>query len=171
MKSIGGYYSKFKHGFIFKNDPSELLNGDIKQDAQAEHEQKQAKRQLLTDKINKQIESTQKKIDALSGEYKTNTWKRMNEQKSRDSKIEGYKTEIDLLQYLLDTMENRDLTALEENLIISSFRDEIDVYYRRNEAYNSPNRGTALTPIEFPKINYNSPLDGWWNKEVPTPLS
>jgi|GEM_PF-541350 len=168
MKSIGGYYSKFKHGFIFKNDPSELLNGDIKQDAQAEHEQKQAKRQQLTDKINKQIESTQKKIDALSGEYKTNTWKRMNEQASRDSKIEGYQQDINILQYLIDTLENRALTPLEENLIISSFRNEIDVYYKRNEAYNKPNRGTALTPIEFPKINYNIPLDGWWNKEVPT---
>ncbi|RFZ78258.1 hypothetical protein DS742_14185 [Lacrimispora amygdalina] len=26
IKSIGGYYSKFKHGFIFKEDPKELLN-------------------------------------------------------------------------------------------------------------------------------------------------
>lgn len=25
MKSLGGYYSKFKHGFIFKDDPTELL--------------------------------------------------------------------------------------------------------------------------------------------------
>ena len=31
MKQLGGYYSKFKHGFIFKNDPTELLNNDIKQ--------------------------------------------------------------------------------------------------------------------------------------------
>jgi predicted DNA binding protein len=32
MKSIGGYYSKFKHSFVFKVDPTELLNGDIKQE-------------------------------------------------------------------------------------------------------------------------------------------
>lgn len=25
MKDIGGYYSRFKHGFIFKEDPAELL--------------------------------------------------------------------------------------------------------------------------------------------------
>lgn len=31
MKQLGGYYSKFKHGFIFKDDPTELLNSDIKQ--------------------------------------------------------------------------------------------------------------------------------------------
>ena len=29
MKSLGGYYSKFKHGFIFKNDPTELLNSNM----------------------------------------------------------------------------------------------------------------------------------------------
>ena len=26
IKSLGGYYSKFKHAFLFKNDPTELLN-------------------------------------------------------------------------------------------------------------------------------------------------
>lgn len=31
MKQLGGYYSKFKHGFIFKNNPTELLNNNIKQ--------------------------------------------------------------------------------------------------------------------------------------------
>ncbi|MBU5333620.1 hypothetical protein KQI61_15580 [Anaerocolumna aminovalerica] len=28
MKRLGGYYSKFKHGFIFKDDPTELLSGN-----------------------------------------------------------------------------------------------------------------------------------------------
>jgi hypothetical protein len=30
MKSIGGYYSRFKHGFIFKDNPTVLLNGETK---------------------------------------------------------------------------------------------------------------------------------------------
>lgn len=181
IKSIGGYYSKFKHGFIFKEDPTELLRcggntNSTTQDntesapeniIQTEYNKKKAKRLQLVDKINKQIDSTQKKINALSGNYKTNTWKRMNEQANRESKIEGYEIDIALLQYLLDTLENRNLTPLEENLIISSFRDEIHSYYSRNESYNSKDRGTALKPIEYPQINYNSPLDGWWNKEVP----
>lgn len=29
MKSMGGYYSKFKHGFIFKENPCEILNADL----------------------------------------------------------------------------------------------------------------------------------------------
>lgn len=40
MKSLGGYYSKFKHGFIFKNDPTNLLNNDIKHDTQTENNAK-----------------------------------------------------------------------------------------------------------------------------------
>lgn len=39
IQLLGGYYSKFKHSFIFKTDPTELLNGSIKQsevDAEAE---------------------------------------------------------------------------------------------------------------------------------------
>lgn len=31
IKSINGYYSKFKHAFIFKTDPTESLNNNIKQ--------------------------------------------------------------------------------------------------------------------------------------------
>lgn len=34
MKSIGGYYSRFKHGFIFKEDPSFLLNNNGKDQQQ-----------------------------------------------------------------------------------------------------------------------------------------
>jgi hypothetical protein len=42
MKSIGGYYSKFKHGFIFKNDPTEFLNSDIKhEETTTQEKQKQ----------------------------------------------------------------------------------------------------------------------------------
>jgi hypothetical protein len=175
MKSLGGYYSKFKHGFIFKKDPAELLKGGNYADnstktpeskEQVKQEYKQAKQKILNDKINKQINSIQKKVDGLSGDYKTNTWKRMNEQASRDSKIESFKNEIELLQYLIDTLENRSLSPLEENLIISSFRIEIYSYYTRHNAYLEK-KGTALKEISFPEINREYP-DSWMNKEVPT---
>ena len=28
IKSLGGYYSKFKHAFLFKDDPTEILKGE-----------------------------------------------------------------------------------------------------------------------------------------------
>lgn len=53
MKSLGGYYSKFKHGFIFKDDPIELLNNNMeqkkttisKQEPQTEEPKQEVKRQ------------------------------------------------------------------------------------------------------------------------------
>lgn len=44
IKSIGGYYSKFKHGFIFKENPKDLLNVESvepKQEQQAETKQEE----------------------------------------------------------------------------------------------------------------------------------
>ena len=38
----------------------------------------------LIEKIEKQIKTLQGKIDALSGNYLTNTWKRQREQEERD---------------------------------------------------------------------------------------
>ena len=129
-------------------------------------DRKQETNKNLIDKINKQVESTQKKIDGLSGEYKTNTRKRMNEQATRDKKVEGYRLDINILYYLIDTLENRVLTPLEENLIISSFRDVIHIYCMRNETYNSVNSGTAMKPICYPQIDSSIPIDGWYNQEV-----
>lgn len=34
MKSLGGYYSKFKHAFLFKENPCEVLNATLKEELQ-----------------------------------------------------------------------------------------------------------------------------------------
>lgn len=41
MGDIGGYYSRFKHGFIFKSDPTELLNSDLSSKPEAEEQIKE----------------------------------------------------------------------------------------------------------------------------------
>lgn len=54
IKSIGGYYSKFKRGFIFKYNPTELLKGNIKlkttekqeQETQTEQPKTEEKKQI-----------------------------------------------------------------------------------------------------------------------------
>ena len=181
IKTIGGYYSKFKHGFLFKTEPSEALKNlftknneqQVKVNTHPEtvvetkkQEQKTVNNTALKDKINKQIESTQNKIDALSGDYKTNTWKRMNEQASRDAKIEGFKQDLSILNYLLFVLESRSLTVLESCLITSAWRNMIDGYYRRHEAFNKSEHASALREIYYPEFNTECP-DSWWNKEVP----
>lgn len=119
----------------------------------------------IIEKIYKQIQSAKKKIDALSGDYLCNTWKRMREQESRDQKILSYCFDIEILIYLLHTAEERELTKLEFALTTDSFRTDIDGYYRRNALYNSDKRPSAAMPIKYPEIE--SSLADWWNAEVP----
>ena len=44
----------------------------------------------ITEKIERRITVLEGKIDALSGNYLTNTWKRQREQQERDRKKEMY---------------------------------------------------------------------------------
>ena len=115
----------------------------------------------MIEKINKNIESLEKKISALSGDHKVNTHKRMQEQSNRDSKINSYEIDIKLLEHVKTKLINSEpITVLEENLTITAFRDEIHGYY--NQKY-----GKYPKDPEFPKINHQYDSNNWWNKEVP----
>jgi len=113
------------------------------------------------EKINKNIDSLQKKIDALSGDYKTNTRKRMNEQASRDSKRESLEIDVKFLEYVKDKiLNNKTITELDKGLTVTAFRDKMHGYYVSKY-------GRYPREVNFPQINHNQPLDGWYNKEVP----
>lgn len=240
LKPVKGYYSRFKGGFIFKYDPTSILQGDtiitaeqkqsktekqaeniidystdiitnlglnhetfstnekykklliekickititadiinyiakdyiklaeVLQNIKDEEEQKkeqetqQAERANLLEKIEKSINRLEKKINNLSGDYKVNTWKRMKEQESRDSKINSYKFDIKLLEHVqTKLLDNLPITELEKYLIVGSFRDKIHSYYIQKY-------GRYPREIKFPQIDYSLPSDGWYNKEVP----
>ena len=120
------------------------------------------------EKISKQIESLTAKIKALSGDYKTNTYKRMQEQASREKTKEGYNFEVDLLIYLYGISEQRKLTILEQNLLVDAFRDRLHGYYNRHKEWmETPpeKRCIAWMPISYPKTS--STAAEWYNKDVP----
>ena len=48
----------------------------------------------ITEKIDRRITVLEGKIDALSGNYLTNTWKRQREQQERDRKKEMYRKPV-----------------------------------------------------------------------------
>jgi len=75
----------------------------------------------ITEKITKQIDSLQKKIDSLSGNYLTNTWKRQQEQKWRDTKTEHLRAQKQVLEHLLDESHSRNLTDMESALAVGAF--------------------------------------------------
>lgn len=125
---------------------------------------KQDKNKII-EKVSKQIEGAQKKINALSGDHLCNTWKRMREQESRDQKILSYRFDIEILTCLLNTIADRELTKLELALTTDSFRTDIDGYFRRNALYNSDKRPFSAMPIKYPEISGNAAE--WYNAEVP----
>lgn len=79
----------------------------------------------ITQKIEKQIASLQNKIEALSGDYRTNTWKRQQEQRERDKKKDDYRMHIQMLEYLKRQAEADELTPLMQNLAVSAFYEDM----------------------------------------------
>lgn len=116
---------------------------------------KQEDNTVIISKIDKQIESTQKKLDALSGNYLTNTWKRQQEENNRDIKRNSLKFEITLLEYLKEKASNNNMTELEQALLVGSFRDQIHRY------------SVQKADIFYPEIDPRYDLNGWYNLEVP----
>lgn len=79
----------------------------------------------ITEKIERQITALEGKIDALSGNYLTNTWKRQRVQQERDRKKEMYHSQIQVLQFLKQKSETDTLTLLEQNLTVAAFYEDM----------------------------------------------
>ena len=79
----------------------------------------------ITEKIERQITALEGKIDALSGNYLTNTWKRQREQQERDRKKEMYHSQIQVLQFLKQKSETDTLTLLEQNLTVAAYYEDM----------------------------------------------
>lgn len=79
----------------------------------------------ITEKIERRITALESKIDALCGNYLTNTWKRQREQQERDRKKEIYRSQIQVLQLLKHKSETDTLTLLEQNLTVAAFYEDM----------------------------------------------
>ena len=94
----------------------------------------------LVQKIDKQIESLQGKIDALSVTYLTNTWKRQREQQERDRKKGIFRSQLQVLGYLKRKAETEPLPLFEQNLTASAFYEDMRCFsaskkYSENNPY------------------------------------
>ncbi|MHB0943279.1 DNA methyltransferase family protein [Paenibacillus sp. ALE1] len=134
-------------------------NNDKRRILQEESETKNSNQQQYISKINKQIESAQKKVNALSGDYQTNTWKRQQEAASRDQKKENLKLEISILEYLKEKATNNTIDEFDIALLVGSFREDMRIKYK--------SRGKNNYEVKYPTINPDADVNGWWNQEVP----
>lgn len=76
-------------------------------------------------KIESHILSIDKKIEALSGNYLTNTPKRQEEQRERDRKKDQLCRHKQLLEYLLLRAQNDTLTPFETALTVGAFYEDM----------------------------------------------
>lgn len=105
----------------------------------------------ITEKIERQITALEGKIDALSGNYLTNTWKRQREQQERDRKKEMYHSQIQVLQFLKQKSETDTLTLLEQNLTVAAFYEDMRCF-SASKKYCKDN--------PYCKFQYPKPDDG-----------
>lgn len=100
-------------------------------------------------KITKQTDSLQKKIDSLSGNYLTNTWKRQQEQKWRDTQIERLRLQKQVLEYLAEEDGCRELSLFEQALLTGAFFDDMRSF-RDNKSYidrQLSQKGDSALPV------------------------
>ena len=101
----------------------------------------------LIEKIEKQIKTLQGKIDALSGNYLTNTWKRQREQQERDRKKEIYRSQMQVLKYLKQKAETGTLSLFEQNLTVSAFYEDMRCFSGAKQYY----KDSPYCKFEYPK--------------------
>lgn len=101
----------------------------------------------ITEKIERQITALEGKIDALSGNYLTNTWKRQREQQERDRKKEMYHSQIQVLQFLKQKSETDTLTLLEQNLTVAAFYEDMRCF----SASKKYCKGNPYCKFQYPK--------------------
>ncbi len=87
----------------------------------------------LMQKIDNHIVSLQSKIDALNGNYRTNTWKRQQEQQERDRKKEILCSQLQVMEYLKQKAETGALTPLEQNLTVAAFYEDMRCFSASKE--------------------------------------
>ncbi len=134
-------------------------NNDKIRILQEESESENSNQQQYISKINKKIESTQRKVNALSGDYLTNTWKRQQEAASREQKKDNLNLEIKILEYLKEKACSNTMDEFDIALLVGSFREDMRIKYRSRGRYNNE--------VKYPTINSDADVNGWWNQEVP----
>lgn len=151
---------RFVAYLISKDEPTSTNeNNDKRRILQEETESKNSNQQQYNSKINKQLESATKKLNALSGDYQTNTWKRQQEAASREQKKENLKLEISILEYLKEKACSNTMDEFDIALLVGSFREDMRIKYRSRGRYNNK--------VKYPTINPDADVNGWWNQEVP----
>lgn len=115
MKPINGYWSNFKHGFIFKYDPTSALLGEQQENQELEQQEQEVKEEQPTknsDKLRKVADNMQSAIDAKRADRQTNTARRARMAASAEADADVMENTQGILRNIANALDNNKLVLL-----------------------------------------------------------
>lgn len=154
MKSLGGYYSKFKKGFIFKKDPTDKLNGKVSTEV-VEKSEKVVEQSghrsptRIAERLRGTAKGMQKTIDSKRNDNRlTNTHKRATEDAHARNEADKLERLQGIMNRIADAIESGEATFLNN----VTAKTHIEVLDRIVSSIKRGRSAEHLTPIEREKI-------------------
>lgn len=163
VKGLGGYWSGFKKGFVFKSDPSSKLEGSVQEDTSEEltSNAPETEAQLIADKLRTTAEGMQKAIDQKRNDNRlTNTARRAAIDSSMREEADMLERQQQIMFRIAEAIATGEATFLDnvtarthiETLLRiknKMIRDRID---SRESELKAKNPNNYLKPNEREKI-------------------
>lgn len=136
MRALGGYYSRYKKGFIFKEDPTEKLNGqavspDVSQGEQDLNAQEARKTEKRVSSLRDQADALQNKINDIRNKDRlTNTARRAAMAASALREADRLERQQKIMRSVADAIENGQADHLKE----LSTRTQVETLIREAES-------------------------------------
>lgn len=154
MKSLGGYYSKFKKGFIFKKDPTDKLNGKVSTEV-VEKSEKVVEQSghrsptRIAERLRGTAKGMQKTIDSKRNDNRlTNTHKRATEDAHARNEADKLERLQGIMNRIADAIESGEATFLNN----VTAKTHIEVLDRIVSSIKRGRSTEQLTPSQREKI-------------------
>lgn len=173
IKSLGGYWSGFKKGFVFKSDPTSQIEGTQEDSMEgAETDSSKTQAQSIADKLRSTAEGMQKTIDQKRDDNRlTNTARRSAIDSSMREEADRLERQQQIMLRIAEAIANGDATFLDnvtarthietllriKNKIIRDRLDsrEIELKKKKPNSYLTPKEREQIAsePITESEIN------------------
>lgn len=111
MKSLGGTYSRYAKGFLFKTDPTSLLEGEVSEEVISEGGRDAIR---IAERLRKTADGMQKTIDDKRNDNrKTNTHKRATEDAYAREEADRLERQQNIMKRVADAIESGEATFLD----------------------------------------------------------
>lgn len=166
IEGKGGYYSRYKRGFIFSEDPTNKLNGESLEasDETSSDSPVQTIKSKQVSKLRKQADTLQKRIDERRSDRLTNTARRAAIAAYAEKEADQFERLQKIIRSIADAIESEETTHLSniqtkahvEQLISEAYyikdKADEDIPYTESKYENIRERDLTVDDIRNAKI-------------------